>query len=63
VTELYIILENFIKNYEKDECEIGIGALTGDERDVWANVCNQVFLKEFSSYKLFLESGLFEEFR
>jgi hypothetical protein len=43
VTELYIILENFIKKYEKEECEIGIGALTGDERDVWANVCNQGF--------------------
>ena len=39
VTELYRTLENLIKIYENKEMEIGIGALTGDERDIWAEVC------------------------
>ena len=43
VTELYITLENLVKKYEHEEDEVGIGALTGDDRDVWTDVCNKLF--------------------
>jgi hypothetical protein len=38
ISEMYEIFERLIKTYANKETDIGIGALTGDERDTWADV-------------------------
>ncbi len=46
ISEIYSIIDKLIRTYENKPFEVGIGALTGDERDVWAHVKTHIKIKK-----------------